>query len=313
MSDANRVPPELETIADFVRWGASRFEAAGVCYGHGTDNAIDEAAALVLHTLHLPPDTHDAYLGCRLTGEEKAAIVARVHQRVEQRLPLPYITHEAWFAGLAFYVDERVLIPRSPVAELIEAGFQPWADPDEVTRIADVGTGSGCIAIACALALPGCEVDALDISEDALAVARINADRHGVRERVHAHASDLLAGTPAEPAYDVIVANPPYVDAPAMDALPEEYRHEPRMALAAGEDGLDYVHRLLVEATARLTDDGVLVCEVGHSAPAMEAAYPDLPLTWLAFERGGVGVFVVTAAALRAALAAGHLNPESSV
>ncbi|WP_440995259.1 50S ribosomal protein L3 N(5)-glutamine methyltransferase [Arhodomonas sp. SL1] len=302
MTDPGRVPAELVTIADFIRWGASRFEAAGLCYGHGTDNAIDEAAALVLDALHLSPGLHDAYLHCRLTQVEKTAVLAHLRARIDRRLPAPYITHTAWFAGLPFYVDERVLIPRSPFAELIEAGFTPWLDPDAVERVADVGTGSGCIAVACALAFPVAEVDALDISADALAVARINTDRHGVSGRVHTMHSDLLAATPAEPRYQLIVANPPYVDAEGMSALPPEYHHEPADALAGGDDGLAFVHRLLREAVLRLTPDGVLACEVGHSAPAMEAAYPQLPLTWVELERGGTGVFLVDAGSLRSAL-----------
>lgn len=292
-------PPELETLGDYIRWAASRFEAAGLAYGHGTDNAIDEAAALVLATLQLPPDLHAAYFACRLTAVEKEALHAAVRERVEARRPLPYITGEAWFCGLAFRVDERVLIPRSPIAELIEARFQPWVDPHGVRRIADVGTGSGCIAVACALAFPEAEVEALDIAEPALALASENAERHGVAARVHCQQSDLLAALPPEPALDLIVSNPPYVDQAAMAALPPEYRHEPRGALAAGASGLDCVLRLLPEAAARLRDDGLLVCEVGHSRPALEAACPDLPLTWVELERGGTGVFVADAAALR--------------
>lgn len=292
-------PPELETVGDYIRWAASRFQAAGLVYGHGTDNALDEAAALVLATLQLPPDLHAAYFACRVTGAEKAALLESVRERVEGRRPLPYITGEAWFCGLAFRVDERVLIPRSPIAELIEAGFQPWLQPAEVRAVADVGTGSGCIAIASALAFPQAQVHALDIAEPALELARENAGRHGVAERVHCLHSDLLEALPAGLALDLIVSNPPYVDSTAMAALPPEYRHEPRDALAAGAEGLDCVHRLLPQAAARLTDHGILVCEVGHSRPALEAAYPDLPLTWVELERGGTGVFVVDAAALR--------------
>ncbi len=299
MTDPATVPQELESVADFIRWAASRFTAAGLHFGHGTDNAIDEAAALVLHALHLPPDLHEAYFPCRLTADEKATIVERVRRRVEQRLPLAYITHEGWFLGLPFYVDERVLVPRSPVAELIEAGFEPWLDVEAVERVADIGTGCGCIAIGCALAFPRAEVDAVDVSEDALAVARINVARHGVEGRVHPRRSDLLAAVPGDRRYDLIVANPPYVDAEAMADLPQEYRHEPRTGLAGGEDGLDFVHPLLAQAAERLTEHGILVCEVGHSWPAMEAAYPDLALTWLEFQRGGEGVFLVEATELR--------------
>ncbi len=293
-------PPELKTLADFVRWAASRFEAGGLSYGHGTDNALDEAAALVLHTLHLPPDLHAAWFSCRLTAAERDAIAERVERRLGERLPLPYITGEAWFAGLAFEVDARVLVPRSPMAELIAAGFEPWIHPEQVRRIADVGTGSGCIAVACALAMPQAEVDAIDISDAALAVARRNIERHGVADRVNARRSDLLAELPRERAYDLIVSNPPYVDAPAMASLAAEYRHEPVLGLTGGEDGLDLVRRLLRQAAERHTGKDAVVDEVGYSEPAFEAAFPRLPVAWVVFEHGGAGMFVADAAALRA-------------
>lgn len=293
------LPDEMETLTDAVRWAASRFEEAGLFYGHGTDNAIDEAAALVLQSLGLPPDLDGLYFGARLSVHEKALLSDRLRQRIGQRRPLPYITGEAWFAGLSFRVDERVLIPRSPVAELIETGFQPWLDPDEITRVADVGTGCGCIAVACACALPGAWVDALDTSEAALELTRLNSSDHGVADRVAAVHSDLLASLPVEPLYDLIVANPPYVASERIDAMPAEFRHEPREALDGGGDGLDLVHPLLRQAAARLTDQGLLVCEVGHSWPAFEQAYPGLPVEWIAFERGGAGVFVITGEALR--------------
>ncbi len=289
---------ELVTIADFIRWGASRFALAGVSFGHGTDDAIDEAAALVLHTLHLPPDLHTAYFPCRLTAAEKEAIAARIERRIRERLPLPYITGEAWFAGLAFEVDARVLVPRSPIAELIAAGFAPWVESEHIIRIADVGTGSGCIAVACAVAMPWVEVDAIDVSADALEVANRNIARHDVGERVTALRSDLLDDVPPDRRYYVIVSNPPYVDAPAMAALPAEYRHEPRPGLAGGEEGLDLVRRLLRQAARHLSKDGVFICEVGHSRPAMEKAFAHLPLTWLEFEHGGTGVFAIGASSL---------------
>jgi len=292
-------PPELETLGDYIRWAASRFQAAGLRYGHGTDNALDEAAALVLAILALPPDLHAAYFPCRLTAAERVAVLEAVRERVDARRPLPYITGEAWFCGLSFRVDERVLIPRSPIAELIEAGFQPWLAPGAVRTVADVGTGSGCIAVASALAFPQAEVYALDIAEPALELARENARRHGVAERVHCRRSDLLEALPAGDGLDLIVSNPPYVDSAAMAVLPPEYRHEPRNALAAGAEGLDFVRRLLPQAAARLGDHGILVCEVGHSRPALEAAYPQLPFTWVELERGGTGVFIADAALLR--------------
>ena len=294
----------LATVGDFIRWAASRFQAAGLHFGHGTDNALDEAAALVLGSLHLPPDLHAAYFACRLDADERERLFMQIDERVSRRRPVPYILGEAWFCGLAFAVDETVLIPRSPIAELIESGFSPWVDPDRLERIADVGTGSGCIAIATAMALPGAQVDALDNSPAALASARDNAHRHGVDDRVTVRASDLLEAIPPAPVLDLIVSNPPYVDAAAMAALPPEYRHEPREALAAGDDGLDAVRRLLPQAARRLTDHGLLVCEIGHGAAAFEAAFPDLPVTWVEFEHGGQGVFVMDARTLRRAEAA---------
>lgn len=296
----------LTTLLDHIRWAASQFQANALHFGHGTDNAIDEAAALVLATLRLPPDLHSAYWQATLTQSEREAIAARVQQRIQTRCPLPYITGEAWFCGLSFEVDERVLVPRSPIAELIEAGFTPWLDPAQVQRIIDVGTGSGCIAIACALAFPEAEVYALDQAHGALALASQNAAQHGVDDRVHVQASDWLSAVPAEPIWDLIVSNPPYVDAQAMAALPPEYQHEPRAALAAGEDGLDAVRALLPQAAARLSDNGVLVCEIGHGQAAFAAAFPELPVTWVEFERGGQGVFVIDAPSLRAAQPPSH-------
>ena len=293
----------LVSVADFIRWAASRFQAAGLNFGHGTDNALDEAAALVLGTLHLPPDLPSAYFDCRLTGAERDQLAERIAERIEARRPVPYILGEAWFCGLAFALDEDVLIPRSPIAELIEAGFAPWAQPDRLRRIADVGTGSGCIAIATALALPDARIDALDNSPAALEHARANARRHGVTERVRVQASDLLEALEPQPSLDLIVANPPYVSAAAMAALPPEYRHEPAAALAAGDDGLAVIRRLLPQAARRLTDSGLLIAEIGHGRAAFEAAFPSLPVTWLAFERGGEGVFVVDAITLREAFA----------
>ena len=290
----------LLTVGDYIRWAASGFEQAGLHYGHGTTNAIDEAAALVLGALKLPPDLHPAYFASRLTLAERKRLVAVITERIEQRRPVPYLLGEAWFCGLAFEVDERVLIPRSPLAELIEVGFAPWVDPESVQRVVDVGTGSGCIAVACALAFPQARVDALDIESAAVSLTAHNAARHGVAGQVYAQRSDLLEGLPEEPIIDLIVTNPPYVDARAMLALPPEYRHEPRNALAAGADGMDAMRRLLPQAARRLSTDGVLIGEVGHGAAALERAFPDLRITWVELERGGAGVFVAEAAALRA-------------
>lgn len=274
-----------------MRWGASRFAEAELCYGHGTDNPVDEALALVLHALSLEPDVPDALLLARLTGEEKQQILALFRRRIGQRVPAAYLTGRAWFAGLSFQVDTRVLIPRSPIAELIEAGFEPWVDAQAVGRLLDVGTGSGCIAIACAVHLPHVQVDAVDISSAALELAQLNAEAHGVEDRVHVFASDVLDAVSGP--YDVIVSNPPYVDAHDMDSLPDEFRHEPSLGLAGGEDGLDVVSRLLEGAREHLAEHGVLIVEVGAARPVLMARYPRLPFVWLEFERGGDNVFLL--------------------
>lgn len=290
----DRVPQGLETLCDMVRYVASRFNEAGLFYGHGTDNAIDEAAALALHSLCLDADIPDLYWGARLTVSEREAIMALARKRIEQRIPLPYLTNQIHFAGLPFYVDQRVLIPRSPLAELIEQGLQPWIEPYSVERVLEIGTGSGCIAIACAYLFSQAKVDATDTSQDALEVAAINVRRHNLEGRVELYRADVFEGLP-ERRYQVIITNPPYVDQQEMAVLPAEYQHEPYKALAGGADGLDIVRRILAGAADRLTPEGILVVEVGNSEAAVLDTFPDLPAVWVELERGGRGVFVITA------------------
>jgi ribosomal protein L3 glutamine methyltransferase len=284
----------LESAKDFVRWGASAFNRARLHFEHGTSNAVDEALNLVLHALELGHDIPSWLLDGRLTDAEKRAAYDLLRRRVEERKPYAYITNKARFAGLDFYVDERVLVPRSPIAELIEAGFEPWIEPDRVSKVLDLCTGSGCIGIACAYTFGDAAIDATDVSVGALDVARLNAEKLHVADRVLFHKADVFDGLPEAP-YDIIVSNPPYVDAEDMATLPDEHRHEPALGLAAGSDGLDIVRRILSGAGSYLAKDGILVVEVGNSRWALEQAYPDVPFTWLEFERGQAEVFLLKA------------------
>lgn len=288
-STDTQAPTDVEAL---IRHCAGRLDAAGLTFGHGTDNALDEAAWLVFGALGLDHAAADVAYGRPVTTTEQRDVEALLARRIEQRTPLAYLLRQAWFAGLEFYVDERVLVPRSPIAELIAERFEPWVAADRVRRIADIGTGSGCIAIALAHVFPDAQVDALDISTEALAVAAINIERHGLEGRVRPVESDLFDAVRGT-RYDLVVANPPYVDAADMASLPAEFRHEPELGLASGPDGLDAVRRILAEARAQLADNGVLVCEVGNSQPALEAAFPGLAFTWLEFEHGGHGVFLL--------------------
>lgn len=294
MSQAQLPIEELHTLTDFIRWGASRFNEACLHYGHGTDNAVDDALTLVLHALHLQHGLAPELFSAQLTRKEKQRVFDLFSQRYEKRIPVPYLTNEAMFAGLSFYVDERVLVPRSPIAELIEQQFEPWVDPENVGHILDMCTGSACIAIACALAFPYAQVDAADISTDALAVAQKNIERHGMDGLLNIYESDLFSDLPAQ-RYDIIVSNPPYVSAEEMTTLPEEFSHEPELGLVSGEEGLDACIEILAEAGNRLTDEGILVVEVGNSAGALADRFPEVPFLWLDFERGGEGVFLLTA------------------
>ena len=290
---------ELKTVNDLMRWAVSRFNEAGLFYGHGTDNAWDEAVQLLLPALHLPPLISEEIRTARLTRAERQQLVELIARRVAERIPAAYLTNKAWFCGLEFYVDERVIVPRSPIGELINKRFAPWLS-QEPTRIMDMCTGSGCIAIALAQAFPEAEVDAIDLSADALDVTQINIDMYGLEQQVIPMQSDLFSALPAGDKYDLIVSNPPYVDAEDMADLPDEFQHEPELALAAGEDGLILAKRILAQAPDFLHEHGVLVVEVGNSYVHLAAQYPDVPFHWVEFEQGGHGVFMMTKAELDA-------------
>lgn len=287
---------ELHTIIDLIRYGASRFNAAGLSFGHSFDNALDEATQLTLHALHLPHDLSPVYGNARVTEAEKEDVLGLFLRRIEERIPACYLTGEAWFAGLSFKSDRRALVPRSPIAELIESGFQPWLGDREVRRALDLCTGSGCIAIAMAHYNPDWHVDGVDISDDALALAQENEKRLMV-ENVRFVKSDLFSGLPGQ-RYDLIVTNPPYVTNDETDALPREYAHEPELGLRAGDDGLDLALKILRDAPLHLSEEGLLICEVGESERALTKLLPELPLAWVEFKVGQMGIFVAECADL---------------
>ena len=296
--DVQEISNELSTMIDFMRWGATQFVGANLSFSHGMSSPLDEAVYLVLRSLKLPVDTPDVYWQSRLTQSEKIIVIATLVKRIEQRIPAAYIMQEGWFAGLQFFVDERVLVPRSPIAELVEAQFTPWVNPDEVESVLDLCTGSGCIGIACAYAFPIAEVDLADISKDALDVATINVEKHDAKQRVSVIQSDLFDGLKGKQ-YDIIVSNPPYVDAEDISGMSDEFHHEPELGLSSGSDGLECTRKILKQAADHLTDEGILVLEVGNSQYALAEEFPELPFQWVDFERGGEGVFILTKAQLQ--------------
>ena len=283
----------LHTLRDFLRFAVSRFQQAGLVFGHGSDNAHDEAAYLILHTLHLPLDMLEPYLDAALLADEKTELLGKLRERIEQRVPVAYITQHARQGDFDFYVDERVIVPRSFIYELLGEPLSPWIEyPELVHRALDLCTGSGCLAIQMAAHYPAAQIDAVDISLDALEVAAVNVEDYGLQERIQLVHTDLFEGL--EGTYDLIVSNPPYVDAEAVDALPEEYLHEPELALGSGEDGLDATREILLQAAKFLNPHGVLLVEIGHNRDVLEREYPELPFVWLDTSGGDGFVFLLT-------------------
>lgn len=289
---------QLHTVRDCLRFAVSRFIEANLFFGHGSENAYDEAAYLILHTLHLPLEQLEPFLDARLTVSEMQSVLAILRRRVTERLPAAYLTQEAWLGEHRFYVDERVIVPRAFIAELLRDQLAPWiADPDEVTSLLDLCTGSGCLAILAALAFNAAKVDAVDLSSDALDVAAINVAEYDLDDQIELVHGDLFVGVHGR-TYDLILSNPPYVDAESVAALPQEYRHEPALALGSGKDGLDVTRRILAQARTHLNPGGVLIIEIGHNRERIEAAYPQLPFTWLETSAGDQHVFLLRREAL---------------
>ncbi len=283
----------LITVRDWLRFAVSRFNEAGLFFGHGTSDVFDEAAYLVLHTLHLPLDRLEPFLDASLTHAEADALRHIIERRVKERVPAAYLTHEAWLGDFRFYVDERAIVPRSFIAELLREQLSPWIDdPDAVSSAADLCTGSGCLAVLMAHAFPYAEIDAVDISKEALAVAKKNVEAYALQDRVRLVQSDLMSKLKGRK-YDLIISNPPYVNAQSMAQLPDEYRHEPTLALASGEDGLEHVRRILADAPQHLNPGGLLIAEIGHNREALEAAFPQLPFVWLDTSGGDEYVFLL--------------------
>ena len=283
----------LETVRDWLRFAVSRFNQAKLFFGHGSNDPYDEAAYLILHTLHLPIDRLEPFLDARLTDSERAEVLNVIQRRVEQRVPAAYLTNEAFLGDFRFYVDERVIVPRSFISELLRDQLSPWiAEPEEISSVLDLCTGSGCLAILAAYAFPNALVDAVDLSPDALAVAERNVSDYLLQDRIELIQSDLFAKLRGRK-YDLIISNPPYVDAESVALLPQEYLHEPEMSLGSGDDGLDATRAILEQAADHLTDNGILIVEIGHNRDVLEAAYPDLPFTWLDVSAGDQYVFML--------------------
>jgi ribosomal protein L3 glutamine methyltransferase len=283
----------LITVRDWLRFAVSRFNEAGLFFGHGSDNAFDEAAYLILHTLHLPLDRLEPFLDASLTHFESAQLKTIIERRVKERVPAAYLTHEAWLGEYRFYVDERVIVPRSFIAELLGEQLTPWVDDAESIHSAvDICTGSGCLAILSALAFPNATVDAVDISKDALEVAKKNVADYGLQEQIHLVQSDLMKKLKGK-TYDLIITNPPYVNEPSMAELPQEYQREPELALTSGKDGLDHIRKILADAPKHLNSGGLMIAEIGHNRDALEAAFPTLPFTWLETSGGDQFVFLL--------------------
>ena len=283
----------LVTVRDWLRFAVSRFNQAKLFFGHGSNDPYDEAAYLILHTLHLPVDRLEPFLDARLTDSERAEVLNIIQRRVEQRVPAAYLTNEAFLGDFRFYVDERVIVPRSFISELLRDQLSPWiAEPEEISSVLDLCTGSGCLAILAAYAFPNALVDAVDLSPDALAVAERNVSDYLLQDRIELIPSDLFAKLGGRK-YDLIISNPPYVDAESVALLPQEYLHEPEMSLGSGDDGLDATRAILEQAADHLTDNGILIVEIGHNRDVLEAAYPDLPFTWLDVSAGDQYVFML--------------------